>query len=30
MYDLKEMLHNNASEKEIEDYLKKNGLENVV
>ena len=30
MYDLKDMLHNNVSEEEIEDYLKKNGLENVV
>lgn len=30
MYDLKDMLHNNASEEEIEDYLKKNGLDNIV
>lgn len=30
MYDLKDMVKNNASDEEIEDYLKKNELDNVV
>lgn len=29
-YDLKDLIHNNASDEEIEDYLKKNGLNEIV
>jgi DNA polymerase elongation subunit (family B) len=29
MYDLKDMLHNGASDEEINDYLVKNGLDNI-
>ena len=30
MYDLKDMIKNNASDEDINDYLKKNELEDVV
>ena len=29
-YDLKEMIENNASDEEVEDYLKKNGLDKII
>ena len=29
-YDLKDMIKNDVSNEEIEDYLKKNGLDNVI
>ena len=29
-YDLKDLVKNDASDEEIEDYLKKNGLDNIV
>lgn len=29
-YDLKDMIKNNATDEEVEDYLKKNGLDNII